>query len=230
MMNRITYFVIAIILLLAIAIKLPMNRFIPEQTGQVMFSIVEPISLLSGQGYAQIRGEPDVWFFKYQFCSFLSWCVELINGDNALEAIISPKGRGVELNNIKLIGNNQLLRDIVPAEIASFDLIATADEISIPDLVCPAKDLYVVNGFAKATKINVLGAELDDINASISGASTELISVLVSGSIEGQLVVHPGNYTGRFKALSLPQGLTSFMSPQEVATGWSVSGSLICGA
>lgn len=229
-MSQLKWIALGLVLLLVVLFKLPLNRFIPEQTGDALLSIIQPVTLWSGQGYFQVRGEPDVWHFDYKFCSVLSWCVQLSNGANQFESKVSSNGSGVKLSELTFRGDNQALRDIVPPNMASFDLTASADEVLIPNLVCPSKGVEVINGVANVSNINVLGNSLQDINASVLDNNQEELTIIATGGVDGQLNVRASSYTGRFKAVNLPASLTAILPPQEIASGWAVSGKLSCGA
>jgi len=215
-------------MLLLALVKIPLNRFIPEQTGDALLSIIEPVSIWSGQGYFQIRGEPDVWHFDYQLCSALSWCVQLNDGANQFESKVSPKGSGLKLSSLKFNGDNKMLRDIVPQNMASFELRASADEIFVPNLACPSKDIKVKNGVANVSKLHVFGRSLDDVNARVLVNQENELLLITAGSVKGELNISSTNYTGRFSLLNAPEPLMALLSPQQIASGWAVKGKLSC--
>ena len=227
-MSKLTCFTLCIILLLAMLLKLPLNRFIPEQSSDVLFSLVAPLTILSGNGYLQVRGAPDVWRFDYQMCSLLRWCVELNNGDSHLETEVSRHGSGVKFSQLSFNGNNQLLRDIISPDMASFDISVSADTVIIPNLACPANGVEVLNGNVTAFNINVLGNQISDIKATVLDNNQDQLTLLTSGSIEGELNIQPSSYTGRFKGVRLPSSLIVLLTSQQVASGWTVNGKLSC--
>lgn len=227
-MTKLTVIIFSLVLLCSIFLKLPLNRFIPEQSGDAQLSIFEPLTLLSGNGYFQVRGEPDVWRFEYQMCSMLGWCLQLDNGDNHLETKVRPQRSGIKLTELRFIGNNQALRDLVSPNMASFDITANADQVIIPNIACPTNGIKVLNGSAQAFNINVLGHSFSDISASVLDNQQDQLTIIARGAVEGELNVQPTVYSGRFKVLDLPPPLIAIMSPQQVTSGWAVSGKLSC--
>lgn len=228
MKRKLVVFLLSFIVLLAVLIKIPLNRFIPEQTNDVLVSIIEPVSIWSGQGYFQIRGEPDVWRFDYQLCAAFSWCVQLQTGANQFESRVSPNGSGIKLSSLSFNGDNEMLRGMVSQNMASFELTASADEVLVPNLACPGKGIEVKNGVARASKINVLGTLLNDMNASVALNNKNELSLITTGSIEGKLNISSTVYSGRFKLLNAPESLTEILPPQQITSGWAVNGKLPC--
>lgn len=230
-----------LVLIVTLILTIPLNRILAPtletlKAEGILISVIESVSLYKGRGFMQIEPMAPVWTVEYRLCAMLGWCVTLTRGANQLQAQASFLDRslssGFNLKDVEFVGNSDVLYGTTINSLSAFEIEVQADNMVFRDFNCPFRGLSVTESSVDLSQIRVLGEPFGNVQIDLLNESSESLTAIFKGAIQGSISVQPSSYQAELSMVDMPAALASTLAKNfpefNNVDGWSFNGALPC--